>query len=78
MKLLNDIFPQHERRGGGVFKNSGVSFFPCKPKDKSRDKSPKLVEDVTFKRIVRPVFESFSDVAFYSVGVSESPSHEVP
>ena len=49
-----------------------------KPKDKSKDKSPKLVEDVTFKRIVRPVFESFSDVAFYSIGVSESPSHEVP
>ena len=78
MKLLNDIFPQHERRGGGVFKNYTVSLFLGKPKDKSRDKSPKLIEDVTFKGMARPVFESFSDITFDSVGSSESPSHEVP
>ena len=78
MKLLEDIFPQHERRGGGVFKNSVVSLFPGKPKDKSRGKIPELIEDVTFKGTVHPVFESFRDITFYSVGTSEIPSHKVP
>ena len=78
MKLLNDIFPQHERRGGGVFKNSVLSLFPGNPKDKSEDKSLELIEDVTFKGIVHPVFESFNDITFKSVGSSESPIHKVP
>ena len=78
MKLLNDVFSRRERRGGEVFKNSVVSFIPGKPKDKSRDKSPKLVEDVTFKGSVRPIFESFSAISFYFVGAFEIPSHKVP
>ena len=78
MKILIDCFPQHLRRGGGVFKNYIVSFFLGEPKNEARDKSPKLVEDVTFKGVVHPVFESLGNIAFYSVGTSESHSHKVP
>ena len=53
-------------------------FFPGVPKNKTRDKHPKLVEDVTFKGVVNLVFKRLSNIAFYSVGASKSPSHEVP
>ena len=78
MELLVDCLPQHMRSGGGVFKNSVVSFFPGEPKNKDRDKSPKLVDYVTFKGMVHTVFDGLSDISFYSVGTSESHSHEVP
>ena len=78
MELLVYFLPQHVRSGGRVFKNFAISFFPGEPKNKAGDKSPKLVDDVTFKGAVHPFFESFSTIAFYSVGMSKSHSHEVP
>ena len=40
-------------------------------------KSLELVEDVTFKGIVRPFFKSFCDISFYMVGMSKIPNHQV-
>ena len=78
MELFVDCLPQHMVSGGGFFKNSAVSFFPGEPKNKARDKSPKLLDDVTFKGVVHLVFDGLGDISFYSVGTSESHNHEVP
>ena len=48
------------------------------PKNKARGKRLELIEDVTFKGGIHPIFQRLSDIAFHSVGTPENLNHIVP
>ena len=66
------------RREDGILEDSIVALFPSVPKNKARGKHPKLVEDVTFKGGIHPIFQRLSDISFHSVGTPEKFFHVVP
>ena len=71
LKIIFNRVPQNLRGGDGILEDSIVALFPSVPKNKARGKRLELIEDVTFKGVIHPIFQRLSNIAFHSVGTFE-------